>query len=73
MPGHESAKTKVVVDIFVAIDVVNPAAPSVFHENGVGLVVAVIASDSQRDALQGPLVRFGGLWCPVLVCGDFLL
>src|SRR5215472_4832123 len=31
MPSHERAETQVVVDVFVAVEVMNPAAFSVFH------------------------------------------
>ncbi len=47
MPRHQRAETQVVVDVFVAVDVVNPAALSILHENRIGLVVAVIAGDPE--------------------------
>jgi len=45
-------RSKVVIDVFVAVHIVNPAGLSVFHKNGVGLVVPVIARHAKRDALQ---------------------
>ncbi len=73
MPGHQRAETEVVVDVFVAVDVVNPASLSILHKNRIGLVVAVVARDSKRDAFQRPLVRCRRFRRALFVGGDFSL
>ena len=73
MPGHQCAKTQVVIDIFVSIDVVNPASLSVLHEHRIGLVVAIVAGNAEWDALQCAFVRVRGFWRALFVGGDFLL
>ena len=73
MPGHQRAEAQVVVDIFVAVDVVNAAAP--FRPSRRGDKAR--SGDSywlrQGGCVQGPLVCCGGFWRALLVGGDFLL
>src|SRR5580692_4221874 len=73
MSGHQCAKAQVVVNIFVAVEVVDAAPLAVFHEDRIWLVMAIVAGDSEGDALQGPFVSFRGLGRSLLVGGDFLL
>jgi len=42
MSGHQGAEAEVMVHVFVAVEVMNPAGFSVLHKNGIGLVVPVI-------------------------------
>src|SRR5439155_7649776 len=67
MTRHQCAKTKVVVNIFVAVHVVNLAAFAVFYENWIWLVVAIVAGYSKRDALLGPLMGGGRLRRALLI------
>ena len=60
VPGHERAEGEVVVDVFVAIEVAELAAAGIFYKDGPGLVVAIVAGNAERDALEIFLVRFGG-------------
>src|SRR6202012_1449528 len=73
MACHESAEAKVVVDVFVSVDVVNLAAFSVLHKNWIRLVVAVVAGDAERNAFECALMsgrRFGR---SLFVKSDFLV
>src|SRR5262249_22653567 len=56
---HQSAEAKIVVNVFVAVDVVNPAAFAVFDKNGIRLVVAVNSGYAPGNALLGAPVRGG--------------
>src|SRR5258707_7712320 len=51
MPSHQRAEAQVVVDVFVAVEVVNAAAFAILHKKRIGLVVAVVFFDSPRDAV----------------------
>jgi len=46
MPGHQGSETQVVVDVLVAVEIMNAAAPPVLHKERIGFVVAVVAGDS---------------------------
>ena len=70
--GHQRAETQVVINIFVAVEVVDFAALSVFHEERIRLVMAVVAGNAQRNPLEGALVRRGGFRRALLVGGKFL-
>src|SRR5256885_2847208 len=72
-PRHERAKTQVVIDVFISIDVMNPAGFPVLYKNRIRLVVPVIARHTERNPLQRTLVRRRGLRRPLLVGCDFLL
>ena len=71
--GHERAETEVVVNVFVAIEIVNAAGFSIFHENRIRLVMAVVAGHAQRNPLEGAFVCGGGFRRALLVGGEFLL
>ncbi len=73
MPRHQRAKAKVVIHIFIAINVVNPPRFSILHKNRIRLVVSVIARHAERNPLERPLVRRRRLRRPVLICRNFLL
>ena len=73
MSGHQRAEGKVVVDVFVAIEVAELAAAGFFHEDGPGIVVAIVAGHAERNALEILLVRFGGLGGAALVSGELFL
>src|SRR6266851_2523768 len=57
MPGHQCAKAEVMVNVFVAVEVVNAAAFAILHKKRIGFVMAVVTGDAERDAVQRPLVR----------------
>jgi hypothetical protein len=57
MPCHQSAETKVVIDVFVPIDVAEFASAALLHKDRVGIVSAVVAGNAQRQAPQIFLVR----------------
>ncbi len=71
--GHQRAKAKVVVDIFVAVNVADFAALPFFDEDGIRVVRAIVACYAQGNALQRPRVGFRGFRRPLLVNRDFLL
>ena len=73
MPGHESAEAQVVIDVFVPIDIVNPAAFSIFHKNRIRLVMPVIAGYSERNSLQSAFVRCRRFRRALFVRGNFFL
>src|SRR5260370_18940625 len=58
MPSHQRAEAKIVVDVLVAVEVVNAAAFAILHKKRIGLVMAIVAGNSNRDALQRALVGF---------------
>ena len=60
MSGHERAETKVVIDVFVAIEIAELAALSLFHKNRVRIVGAIVAGHAQRNAFEVLLVSGGG-------------
>ena len=70
--GHERAEAEIVVNVFVAVDIVDAAAFAVFDEDGIGLVVAVVAGDSEGNAFESALVRGGGFGRALFVRGKFL-
>ena len=43
MPGHERTETEIVINVFVAVEVVNPAGFPVFHEDRIRLVMSACA------------------------------
>src|SRR2546426_5687111 len=57
MPGHESAKTEVVIDVLVSVEVAKAAALRVLHKDGIGIVGAIVARYPERDSLQITFVR----------------
>ena len=58
MPSHERTETKIVIDVFVAVEVTKPTASSFFHKNRIGIVGAIVARHSQRNTLEVLLVSF---------------
>jgi len=73
VPGHQRAEAKVVIDVLVAVDVLNFAAVPLRHENRIGIIRAVIAGDAERNSFLRLLVRFRGFRCALFVQGDFFL
>src|SRR5256885_17174335 len=73
VPGHESPEAQVVIDIFVSVDVVNPAALALLHENRMRFVGSVIAGNAEWYALQRAPVRFSGFPRAHFVGGNFFL
>src|SRR5579862_3629502 len=61
MARHERAKTKIVIKVFVAIEIAELAAGSFRNKDGIGLVSTIVAGHAKRQALQVLLMRFGGL------------
>ncbi len=62
MPRHESAKAQVVIDIFVPVEVAEPAALCVLHKDRIRVVSAVIACYSERDPFEIAFVRLSRFW-----------
>ena len=60
MSGHKRAESEVVVDVFVAVEIAELAAAGFFHEDGPGIVMAIVAGYAERNAFEVFLVRFGG-------------
>ncbi len=73
VPGHQRAEAQVVIDVFVPVDVVNPASLPVLYEKWIRLVMAIVAGNAERDALQSALVRVRGFRRALFVGGDFFL
>src|SRR5207302_8564553 len=73
MSGHQRAETKVVIYVFVAVNVVNAAALPILHEERIGFVVAIVAGNAKRDAFEGALVGSSGFRRALFVRGDFFL
>src|SRR5258708_1080096 len=48
MSGHQGAEAEVMVHVFVAVEVMNPAGFSVLHKNGLVLLVPVITRHPDR-------------------------
>ncbi len=71
--GHERAEGQVVVDVFVAVEVAELAAAGFFHEDGPGIVVAIVAGHAERDAFEILFVRFGGFRGAALESCELLL
>ena len=57
MSGHDRSKTKVVIDVLIAVKVAKLTAGRVLHEDWVRIVSAIVTGYSQRYALQVFLVR----------------
>src|SRR5438093_10734362 len=73
VPGHQRTETKIVVNVFIVIDVVNTAALSILHEKRIGFIVAIVAGNTKRNAFEGPLVGSSGFRRALVVRGDFFL
>src|SRR5258708_3760079 len=55
--GHQRAIAQVVVDVLIAIHVVNAASAAVLHEQWIRRIVAVITGYSEGHSLDGFLMR----------------
>src|SRR5689334_17271844 len=53
---HQRAITEVVIDVFVAVHVVNTSSVAVFHEQGIGRIVTVVTGYSEGNSLDGFLM-----------------
>ena len=71
--GHERAEGQVVIDVFVAIEVAELAAAGLLYEDWPGIVGAIVAGDTERNAFEIFLVGFGGLGRSPLEGGEFFL
>src|SRR5262249_40462291 len=69
VPGHERSETEVVVHVFVAVEIVDAPGFALLHEDGVGLVVAIVAGYPERNALESPLISGGRTGGALLVSG----
>jgi hypothetical protein len=47
--GHECTEAEVVIDVLVAVDVVDFAGFAVLDENWIRFVVAIVAGDTEGD------------------------
>jgi len=45
-PGHQRTEAEVVVDVFVAVEVVNAATFAILHKKWIGLVMAIVAGNA---------------------------
>src|SRR5580765_2709783 len=72
VPGHQCAKAKVMVDIFVVVDIVDSAALAILHKNWIRLVVSVVAGHSERNTSFRPLVSRCRFRRALLVSCDFV-
>ena len=57
---HQSTEGKVVIDVFVAVKIAKFAAAGLFYENRPGIISAIVAGHTQRNAFEIFLVGFGG-------------
>src|SRR5260370_11794539 len=73
MPSHQRAEAQVVVDVFVAVEVVNAATFAILHKKWIGLVMAIVAGNAEGDALESPLVGCRRFRRALFVDGDFFL
>ena len=71
--GHQRAEAQVVIDVFVAVDILNLAAVPFRHKNRIWIIRAVIAGYAQRNSFLRFLVRFRRFRRALLVQGDLLL
>jgi len=71
--SHQRTETQVVVNVFVAIEIVNTAALSILDKNRIRLVMAIVAGNAERNSLKRPFVRRGRFRRALLVSGKFLL
>jgi hypothetical protein len=70
--ADERPVTEVVVDVFIAIDIVDMAAVAVPHEQRVRGIIAVVAGHAERHAFHGTLVRIVRFGRAFFVSLDFL-
>src|SRR5258708_14523434 len=61
------------IDGFISIEIAKLAAAGFLHENRPGIVSAVVAGDTERDAFEILLVRFSGLGRAALEGCEFFL
>jgi len=71
--GHERAVAEIMIDIFVAIQIVDARAVAVAHKQRVGRIVAVVAGYAERDTIDGPLMGLAGFGRALFVGLDFAL
>ena len=57
MSGHQRAKTEVVVEVVVAIEIAEMRTLAFLHKDWVRIVSAVVAGDAERNPFQILLVR----------------
>src|SRR5580704_91155 len=72
VPCHQSSKTKVEIDVLVAVDIVNVTALAVAHKNRIWIVSAIVARDAQRQSFRSSLVCATRTRRALLVRRDFL-
>src|SRR6267154_1313195 len=73
MPSHQRAEAQVVVDVFVAVEVVNAATFAILHKKRIGLVMAIVAGNAEGDEVEGSLVGCRRFRRALFVGGDFFL
>src|SRR6267143_1201531 len=57
MSGHQRTEAEVVVDVFVAVEVVNAATFAILHKKWIVLVMAIVAGNAEGDALANRATR----------------
>jgi hypothetical protein len=73
MSRHKRAEGQVVVDVFVAIEVAELAPAGLLHENRPGIVGAIVAGYTERNAFEILFVGLGGFGRAPLESGEFFL
>src|SRR5579872_3283323 len=61
------------VDVFVAVEVSKFAAAGFLHEDGPGIVMAIVAGHAEGNTLEVFLVRLSGFRSTALECCKLLL
>jgi hypothetical protein len=73
MAGHQGAETQVVVDVFMAINIVDAAGLPFLYKDGIRLVMTVVAGNTERNTFQSAFVGRRGFWRALFVSGNFFL
>ena len=72
VPRHQSAKTKIEIDVLVAVNVVDVPALSVANKKRIRIVGAIIAGYAEGQTVRGSLMSIPRARCALFVCLDFL-
>src|SRR5229473_5020184 len=71
--SHERAEAEVVIDVLVTVQIAELTASPFLHEDGIGIVGAIVTGHAERNAFEILFVGFGGLGsAPLEGCKFFL-
>ena len=73
MSRHQRSEAQVVIDVVVAIEIAEVVSLRLFHKDRIRIVRAIIAGNSQRNALQIFLMRLRRLGRAAHKCIEFFL